>query len=256
MMFSIDAHYIILITGNRDLIVSTLNSVIIHDGRHAHIIGQGRVRGPGQVEGEGLIHLRDRIAVEVEVDDLTGHPRVEAQGAVGGVIVAAGGCGQVLGGVSDRDDAGAGGAEADGEGQGLAPAVALGPGDVVDAQRGAVIVENQAQALAIGEVGVAAGPGEGEGEALIGFGRGVAEDGDGEGLAGGVGREGQVAIGGDIVTAGGGGEVLGGVIDPDLGGAGGAEGHGEGQHLAAAVAFGEAGVGNTQGGTVIVADQS
>src|SRR5207244_2185831 len=124
--------------------------------------------------------------------------------------------------------------ERDGENERLFPAVALGAGDVRDAEgRRHVVVDDGAGAGRTAE-GSAAGGAEVESEGLVRLDHGVAVDQDGDGLRGlaggevaGPGADGDGAVGGDIdvegVAQGTGGGRDGAEVDAAQEGAGGVE---------------------------------
>src|SRR5262249_43835194 len=78
---------------------------------------QGGVGRVGELEGQGLVGLAQRVGKEGGGDGLAGDGGVEGEGAGGGGVVAAGGGGAVGGGVIDRDCVTGRRVQADGQGR-------------------------------------------------------------------------------------------------------------------------------------------
>src|SRR5262249_51997079 len=77
--------------------------LVVDDSSQAVSVGNRRVVGAGQVDGERFVRLGEPVAVYEDGDGLAGLSGGEGQRAGGGLVVAAGGGGAVGGGVADRD---------------------------------------------------------------------------------------------------------------------------------------------------------
>src|SRR6185503_6529791 len=114
--------------------------VVVGDGPHPHPVGDGRVRGVGEVHEEGLVRLVEQVAVHGDADVLRGAAGREGQRPGGGQVVGGRGRGAVGGGVVHRHLLAHSGGEAHREGRGRGARVALRDRDVVDEEDDAGVV--------------------------------------------------------------------------------------------------------------------
>src|SRR2546422_6240230 len=78
--------------------------VVVDDRAQALVVGDGGVGRVGEVDGEGLVGLELRVAVDQDGDGLGGVAGVEGQGAGGALIVAVGDGGRAVGGSEGDGD--------------------------------------------------------------------------------------------------------------------------------------------------------
>src|SRR3989442_1374005 len=196
--------------------------VVVLDRARARPLGDGRVGGIAQVDGEGLVELEGGVAAHQDINrlGLGGRARREGQRAVlAQVVRAAGGAaraaripdrGAVGGGIVDGHRHGSGAGQGDREGEGGRAAVALGFTHIVDGeQRLGVVVEDGPLTLAVRDRRVGRTR-QVDKEGLIRLEDGVTADRDRDRLSQVAWGEGQVAAGLDVVRAAAAGQALGG----------------------------------------------
>src|SRR2546422_194778 len=130
--------------------------VVVDDRAQALVVGDGGVGRVGEVDGEGLVGLELRVAVDQDGDGLGGLARVEGQGAGGALIVAVGDGGRAVGGSEgDGDGLEAGVGEADREDVAGGAGVALVVSEIIrGAGRSALVPYNRPLRFVVGDGGV------------------------------------------------------------------------------------------------------